>query len=155
MAHDVLALILNILLPLPAANSILSIFSVSTSAAPFCVTFTVLSPASDFTVIVAVRSVIEVFSSTLTVTLPPLLPDVGLTLHQAWSLDTVHEVFEVILIDLDPLLDANSILLVSIDISGFAADWDTSTFLVNSPDLIVRVAVRDPVVEFSVAVKVT
>ena len=109
----------------------------------------------DSTLIVAVRSEVDVFSSTVTVTLPSPLPDVGLTLHQFLSLDMAHIVLELILNILLPLPEVNSILLVSNEIIGFAADWETLMLLVNSPDLTVNVVVRDPVVVFSVAVKVT
>ena len=107
------------------------------------------------TVIVAVRLEVEVFSSTLTVTLPSPLPDVGLTLHQFSSIDTAQAVLDLILNILLPLPAANSILsIVSVSV-GLAADWDTSMLLVSSPLWIVIVALRESLAEFSAAVKVT
>jgi hypothetical protein len=59
-----------------------------------CFTFNVMVPLDVSTVIVAIREVEEVFSSTFTVTLPSLFPNTGFTLHQSASLETIQEIFE-------------------------------------------------------------
>jgi hypothetical protein len=84
---------------------------VGVGVTPFCVTARVLLIVALSTVIVAVRLEVDVFSSTLTVTLPSPLPDVGLTLHQFLSLDTAQAVLDLILNILLPLPDVNSISL--------------------------------------------
>jgi hypothetical protein len=112
-------------------------------------------PASVFTVIVAVLAEICVFSDTLTVTLPLLLPDAGLTLHHVWSLDTAHEVLAVILKVCSPLEDVKSIVLVSSEMAALASFWVTLTVRMPISDFTVTVAVLADVCVFSDTLTVT
>ena len=93
-SHETLLSMLNDLLPasfLVKATVVLVFLSTVRKASPACVTVTVRVMPPPFTVTLAVRSVLPVLAVTFTVTVPPLLPLFGLTVHQFWSLLTSHE----------------------------------------------------------------
>ena len=58
-----------------------------------------------FTVIVALREDVDLFSETLTVTVALFEPDDVLTVHQSWLLVIIHDVLDVIVNESFPASD--------------------------------------------------
>ena len=96
IVHEVLEVIVKLPEPLADSNAMLVLFNCNVGLAPACVTAMVCDCSPAFTVIVALRKDVDLFSETLTVTVALFEPEEVLTVHQVWSLVTVHDVLEVI-----------------------------------------------------------
>jgi len=115
IVHEVLEVMVKVPVPLVDSNVKLVLFSCSVGLVPACVTAMVCDCSPAFTVIVALREDVVLFSETLTVIVPFFEPEEVLTVHHVWSLVTVHEMFEVIV--------KESLLSAAVNDRSFLFSW--------------------------------
>ena len=134
---------------------ILVMSNCSVALAPACVTVMFCDCSPAFTVIVAERESMEVFSDTLTVIVPVFEPEEVLTVHQVWLLVTVHAVLEVMVKVFEPLADSNVKLVLFSCSVGLVPACVTAMVFDRSPAFTVMVALRKSVDVFSVTLTAT